>query len=105
MAKSRDITDVPKITHELKPWRSYSRHLHDGDYIRFRNLVIGYNFNPSLFKGLEISNAQLFIRGTNLYTWVKDKSLSWDPEVDFEGFGSLTTPPVKTIVIGLNLNL
>ena len=100
-----DITDVPKITHELKPWRTYSRHLHDGDYLRLRNLVFGYNINPSLLKGLNISSAQVFVRGTNLYTWVKDKSLNWDPEVDFEGFASLTTPPVKTIIFGLNLNL
>ena len=100
-----DITDVPKITHELKPWRRYNRHLYDGDYLRLRNLVFGVNLPTASMEKIGFSSAQIFVRGTNLFTWVKDKSLSWDPEVDFQGFGQLTTPPVKTIIFGLNLNL
>ena len=46
---------------------------------------------------------QYFVRGFNLYTWTKDERLQWDPEVDWDGFGSLTTPPVKSVVFGLNL--
>jgi hypothetical protein len=43
------------------------------------------------------------MRGTNIWTWVKDKGLKYDPEVRADGYTRLTTPPVKSIVFGLNL--
>jgi len=39
----------------------------------------------------------------NLFTWVKDENLKYDPEVRADGFTRLTTPPVKSVVFGINL--
>ena len=103
--KPGDKTDVPKITHSIQPWRQYSRFLYDGDYIRLRNVTFGYKIDSELTKKIGISNASVFVRGTNLYTWVKDKRLEYDPEVEDDGYASLTTPPIKTIVLGINLKL
>lgn len=99
-----DITDVPKMTYTAQPWRLYNRFLHDGDFFRLRNVTFGYNFDQNLLQSLRLTSARLFVRGINLYTWTKDPDLEWDPEVDgWEGFGGLTTPPVKSVIFGLNV--
>jgi hypothetical protein len=38
-----------------------------------------------------------------MFTWVKDDNLKYDPEVRADGFTSLTTPPVKSIIFGINV--
>lgn len=81
-----------------------TRWLYDGDYIRLRDLAIGYKLTKSQFDSLPFESVILSARGTNLFTWVKDDRLKWDPEVRTDGFTNLTTPPVKTVVINLNIN-
>lgn len=98
-----DITNVPKITHTIEPWRTHSRFLHDGDYMRLRNVTVGYNVNANMLSKTPFTGANIFVRGINLWTWVKDPDLKWDPEIEGEGFASLTTPPVKSVIVGVNL--
>lgn len=100
-----DITSVAKIVDEYQPWTYNSKFLHDGDYFRLRNITIGYDLNANALASIGVSSARLFLRGTNLYTWVKDDNLVHDPEVDATGFTSITTPPVKSVVFGINLKL
>ncbi|WP_031426100.1 SusC/RagA family TonB-linked outer membrane protein [Flavimarina sp. Hel_I_48] len=98
-----DITRVAKVVDEYQPWTYNSKFLHDGDYFRLRNVTIGYDVNADALANIGVSSARLFVRGTNLYTWVKDDNLSHDPEVDATGFTSITTPPIKSVVFGVNL--
>lgn len=97
-----DITDVPKITHSAAPWRIFNRFLYDGDFIRIRDLTAGYDLNIGQNK-LGITSARIYARGLNVYTWVKDKDLQFDPEVRAEGNIGLTNPPTKNFIFGLNL--
>ncbi len=102
-----DITDYPKIYHGYNPnfaSHTSSRFLYDGDYIRMKDLVLGYNIPKSLISKIGFSGIQVYVRGTNLLTWIKDDKLQYDPEVRADGFTKLTTPPVKSIIFGLNLN-
>lgn len=85
------------------PWRLHSKFLYDGDFIRLKNVTFGYNFNKEFLKATGIDGARVFVRGTNLFTWVKDDHLKYDPEIDTSGFTSLTTPPVKSIIFGVNI--
>jgi hypothetical protein len=80
-----------------------SRHLYDGDYIRLKNATIGYSLPSSLTDGIGIDALTLTLRGTNLYTWVKEDGLKLDPEVRANGYTTLTTPPVKTYSVGVNV--
>jgi TonB-linked SusC/RagA family outer membrane protein len=98
-----DVTDVPKLTYTLQPWRTFSRFLRDGDFFRLRNVTLGYNFDPGLVERIGLGSARVFVRGINLYTWAKDDTLEWDPEFQYDGFNELTTPPVKSVVFGLNV--
>ena len=103
--KPGDITDVPKVEYSthVNSSRASTRFLYDGDYIRLKNLVFGYNFPKALVSRVKLQGITIYVRGTNLFTWVKDKRLKYDPEVRADGFTRLTTPPVKSVVFGLNL--
>lgn len=85
-----------------------TKYLHDGTYMRLRDIGIGYNFNDFNFvKDLGVDGFSVSIRGTNLWTWIKDKSFDWDPEstmADSDGFTTLKTPPIKSISINVNIN-
>jgi len=102
-----DITDYPKIYHGYNPnhaSHTSSRFLYDGDYMRLKDLVLGYNLPGSVVSKIGFSSVQVYARGTNLFTWIKDDKLQYDPEIRADGFTTLTTPPVKSITFGLNLN-
>lgn len=103
-----DMTDVPMVqyiaTDGNKDFTSPStRFLYDGDYVRLRNVTLGYNFNSAITKTLGVDGVTVSVIGTNLWTWVKDKGLKYDPEVDATGYVSVATPPVKSIVFSVNV--
>ncbi|MFV8225011.1 SusC/RagA family TonB-linked outer membrane protein [Christiangramia aquimixticola] len=98
-----DQTRVTKSVFGGQPWTYNSKYLYDGDFFRLRNVTFGYDFNPAVTEAVGMSSARIFVRGTNLYTWVKDDNLQHDPEVDASGFTSIATPPVKSVVLGVNL--
>jgi len=98
-----DITRNGKFTSAYTPWQRHSKFLHDGDFMRLRNVTFGYNFKDKL-DHIGISNLQIFVKGNNLATWVKDDNLIYDPEVDLGGQTGLETPPIKSISLGLTLN-
>lgn len=82
-----------------------TRWLHDGDFLRLRDLAIGYSFDRDQLKGTFLNGVTLSVRGTNLWTWVKDSDLKYDPEVETGiGFTNLTTPPIKSVTFNVNLN-
>src|SRR5699024_5322814 len=70
--KAGDITNVPKRIYQ-NPTRSNStssRYLYDGDYLRLKNVRVGYNV-PSKFLsklGVGLRNLNLFIVGHNIWT-------------------------------------
>ncbi len=103
--KPGDNTEVPKVWYGLKnDSRESSRFLFDGDYMRVKDLVFGYHIPLSVTRIIGCDNISLSVRGTNLLTFVKEKSFLYDPEVGANGMTRLTTPPVKSIVFGINLN-
>lgn len=72
-----DITDIPRPEVEVEPADS-DRFLEKGDYVRLRNLQIGYDLPRSIVSKLKVQNINLFIAGTNLATW---SNFIGDPEV------------------------
>lgn len=48
------------------------------DYIRLKNVEIGYNLPANLSKKVGISNLRVYLNGLNLVTW--DEMKLWDPE-------------------------
>jgi len=99
------ITDVPKyIYNGNKSFNSGSTYnLNDGSFVRVRDIQLGYNVPKATLEKLKLGSANIYVRGTNLFTWVKDQNLPFDPE---QGTGSATNLNVfipKTVTVGLSL--
>jgi len=105
--QSGQVTDYPKIYHLGNPnfaTNTSSRFLYDGDYMRVKDLVLGYDLPRSVVERIRFSGIRVYVRGTNMFTWIKDDRMKYDPEVRADGFTNLTTPPIKSVVFGVNLN-
>lgn len=100
-----DITDVPKMDLTSTGNNSAAtstRFLYDGDYIRIKDLTLGYSLNKEVLERISLDGLTLSVRGTNLFTFVKDSRLKYDPEVRADGFTRLSTPPVKSVTFAMN---
>ncbi|WP_299799404.1 TonB-dependent receptor [uncultured Maribacter sp.] len=82
-----------------------TRWLYDGSYIRLRDLTVAYNFNEKITSLLGLNSMRLYARGTNILTFVKEDILYIDPEQGINGSYTGQTPAVKTISIGLDIQL
>ncbi|MBE0650820.1 MAG: SusC/RagA family TonB-linked outer membrane protein [Bacteroidales bacterium] len=100
-----DVTDVPKMVYSTSSnnSRTSTRFLYSGNYVRLKGLTFGYSVPKRYLSHIKFDGATVYVRGSNIFTWVKDKRLKYDPEVGADGFTMLTTPPVKSIVFGVNL--
>lgn len=95
---SREVSDGSNTSNKF---------LHDATFARLRDIGIGYSFDNSGFiRDLGISRLSISLRGSNLYTWVKDKMQRWDPEVktDIIERSNFRTPPVKSVSFNINVN-
>lgn len=104
-----DVTNVPKVGYGgTTASQPSTRFLKDGDFIRLRDVTVGYNFKGGMLQHMNIDGLSLSVRGTNLYTWTKDKNLKFDPEVGTGsdgsyGYTSFISPPVKSIIFTVNV--
>lgn len=84
------LTDQPRLgvvnpsgTFSMDPNGNYSTvnsfFVEKGDYLKLKNLQIGYTFSNSLLQKLRIKSARVFIMGNNLLTITKYSGL--DPEL------------------------
>jgi TonB-linked SusC/RagA family outer membrane protein len=103
--KPGDKTDIPKpVFGGNKSSNSVStRYLYNGSYIRLRDIQLTYNFSKSLLQKINISTAQIYIRGSNLFTIVKDKSLPLDPETGIQSVNDFDVFIPKTIAAGIKV--
>lgn len=51
--------------------RTSDRFLFDNSYLRLTSIQVAYNFNQALLEKISVSNAKVFISGSNLFTWTK----------------------------------
>ena len=85
-----------------------------GDYLKIKNIQVGYNFSSKLLDRAHIKNARIFLMGNNLVTFTKYSGL--DPELGASfspsGFSGVTArgidvvsqyPQVRTYSIGIDL--
>lgn len=72
----------------------------DGSYIRLKNIVIGYTIPQSLTQKIDVSKANIYISGQNVYEWTKAFSFI-DPE--YVNNAGNVYPFYRTFQVGLNL--
>ncbi|MCC6286818.1 MAG: SusC/RagA family TonB-linked outer membrane protein [Chitinophagaceae bacterium] len=78
---------------------TFDKYMYKGDFIRLKNLQLGYNLQPNALKKIGFQAFRIYVSATNL--WTKTKFPGWDPE------GAIMTavdqiPQLKTWSVGLN---
>ena len=106
--KPGDITNVPQARlYGSNGTGESTRFLDKTDFVRLRNLTIGYSLSGNAIKELGMSSVRLYATGVNLLTFTNYNG--YDPEArrDDTGIGEefYSTPPARTIALGVNINL
>lgn len=103
--KPGDVTQVPQFVfnNQSNSTGTSTRFLYDGDYMRLRNLTLSYEVPPGFLKSTFISNLSLYIRGTNLLTFTKDKRMPFDPEVGIQGLTDNNLYQNRIVSMGVNI--
>ncbi|NLP58059.1 TonB-dependent receptor [Lutibacter sp. B1] len=79
-----------------------SRRLHDGTYVRLKDITLGYNLPTEVLDKTGIfSNIRFSINATNLWTWAKDEA--YDPEVLVGGQTGTGIPATKSYSFNVQL--
>lgn len=116
-----DVTDIPRAglgytfdangtrTGTYQNWQEDAdQWLEDASFIRVKTVELGYNIPRSILNTLKMSNAKVYFRGQNLFTFTE--YLGNDPEtssigesvtqpgVDFGGLGQ-----ARTMLVGIKL--
>ncbi len=115
--KPGDITDVPRANYLSGNGSGLSsRFVRNGDYVRLRTMVLGYNLPAAVAQRGFLQSARVFVQALNLLTFTKYKG--WDPEVSADyltgtgntsqnninqGIDFYTAPQPRTYTVGLNL--
>jgi TonB-linked SusC/RagA family outer membrane protein len=130
--KAGDVTSIPRALGNgttnataaaLLQSQIASNYVENGSFIRLRNATLGYQFNPSLLKGLGIAGIRIYASAQNVFTITKYKG--YYPELN--GFGTGTNnqavnagssaslmalgvdngtyPVPRTYIVGLNVSL
>ncbi|UJH67841.1 SusC/RagA family TonB-linked outer membrane protein [Allomuricauda sp. SCSIO 65647] len=99
------ITDIPRPSvNNPNNRRTTSQFLYNNDFVRLRNLNIGYTFPEAFNKVLNIKSFRLFVQGDNLITWGKANDRGTDPEIaGFDGTSDYNWGIRKTINGGINV--
>ncbi len=111
-----DITNVP-IAYEggvvdgfdqQFPGFFPSRYMSDGGYVRLKQIMLSYEFQPSLLSKIGLKRVQLFAQALNMVTWTKYDGI--DPEVieynnnaGLSSFGAYPNP--RQYTVGVNIGL
>ncbi|MFD2526227.1 SusC/RagA family TonB-linked outer membrane protein [Flavihumibacter stibioxidans] len=74
-------------------------YLFSKNYLRLKNIEIGYNFKPAILDKLKMSNLRLFANGLNVFTI--DRMKVFDPEATVES--GVYYPQPRVINAGLSL--
>src|SRR5690606_23257373 len=82
--------------------RNSSRALYDATHARLRDLSLSYSLPSDIVEKLKIASMKFTLRGTNLFTWVRDKDLHLDPEAGTDGIIDGLIPKPRTITLGIN---
>lgn len=75
--------------------------LRNGNFLRFKNLEVGYNIPKKHAKKLLLDGARVYLQGYNICVW--DDVKYWDPELGNDNGGN-TYPLPRTFTFGVELN-
>ncbi|WEK34874.1 MAG: SusC/RagA family TonB-linked outer membrane protein [Candidatus Pseudobacter hemicellulosilyticus] len=108
-------TDFPRLLYnDPIAGSNTTRFLHDGSYVRLKNIALGYSFKKAIGKIKFLKDVRVYAAAQNLVTLTSFPG--WDPEVSGSyltniersqhlGVTYLDLPQIKSFVLGLNVRL
>ncbi len=100
--KPGDRTDIPKFVYGQQAIGS-SRFLMPTDYLRVKNLSLGFTLPQIYSQKVGLSKARIYFSTNNLLTWKSDRLLV-DPEMRPDGYVGWETPALRTYTFGVELS-
>ncbi|TDX12775.1 SusC/RagA family TonB-linked outer membrane protein [Flavobacterium sp. S87F.05.LMB.W.Kidney.N] len=85
-------------------WKNSSANVVDGDYIKLRNISLGYNLPKTFAAKMNISSAKFTFQMNNIWYWSAAGNRI-DPEVYSANSATRNLPSPKTYLLGFNLTL
>ncbi len=111
--KPGDVTDVPRLMDgDFTSW-GYSMpvtcNVYSSNYLRMKNIMIGYNFSPRMLSHVSISGVRAYAGVQNLFIITPYPGA--DPEITSAGNGTVTqgfdrnmNPNARIVSMGLQVN-
>ena len=104
-------TDIQKLVlRDVVSTQASTRWLENGDFLRVRQLSLGYNFPKNILNNVSLTNLRIYVLVQNVYNFTKYKGL--DPEVNSNtgsniayGVDGRSVPVPRSFTVGLNLGL
>ena len=98
---TRNTATFPRLTLKgnANNYRSSTFWMHSGDYLKLRNVELGYTLPEKVMKSLKFSKLRLFVNATNPLTW---SSLLTNYHIDPETMSGY--PGMKSVNVGLTAN-
>lgn len=107
--KTGDQTDIPRVAVKSSNdnFRTSSRFVYDGAYLRLSNIQLGYSFTGAWMNAMHISRLRVYVSAANLCTFTKYPG--YDPAVTLSSIFSpandqITYPVPRNILGGLTIS-
>jgi TonB-dependent starch-binding outer membrane protein SusC len=110
--KAGDVTDVPRLYYGDNSWANTAstRWLEKGDFVRIRNVQIGYSFPKSIISKIKASRLRFYVQASNVYTFTGYTGI--DPESNSVGntniglgIDRMRPYMARTYTMGINVGL
>ena len=101
--KEGDNAELPKFQPAYGKAVTSSRWLMPNDYLRLKNLTIGFTAPKEWTNQIGLSKARVYFSGNNLLTW-KSKNMFVDPETPVDGLCTFEMPAMRTFTFGVELS-
>lgn len=101
--KPGDNAKLPKFQAGYGTRILSSRWLMPNDYLRVKNLTLGFSIPQNYISKLGMSKARVYFSANNLLTW-KSSNLFVDPETPIDGLATFETPAMRTYTFGVELS-
>lgn len=107
-----DITDVPQARlFSTNGQQASTRYLQESDFIRLRNLTLGYTIPQEVTKKFYMERVRVYFTGFNLLTFTDYDGYDPESTADFNGDSNIqvgeafySAPPAKTYTLGINID-
>ncbi|GAA4203005.1 SusC/RagA family TonB-linked outer membrane protein [Pedobacter jeongneungensis] len=104
-----DVTDMPRAVYATGyNFLGSDRYVEDGSYLRLRSVTLKYDFSKNFMKRLGMKSLSANLMVENILTFTRYTGQDPEVPVKLTAFSTVvdnsTTPPIKTITLGLTAN-